>query len=132
MRLSVDIGPSPADEACAAVGVTRDAPRYNRLECRAYIVALRKAYGAEPGDSRYRIKSNSHDFGSYSEVVYEYDPSDPSCVAYAEKAERGLATWRDAAMWTPVIYDDHQQVIRVLADETLWDWGTNPDHKDAV
>lgn len=122
----IEIGGAPAYESCAATGVTADALRYNRLECRAYIVALRKRYGPEPGDSQLRTKTNPHEFGSYCEVVYAFDGSDPAQRDYATAVESGLATWQEVGMWPPVTYDDRSQPVLVIEREDLWDRATNP------
>ena len=109
------IGPSPADEPCAQTGVTEGAERLNKLECRAYIDALRIVYGPEPEGAFLTIKRESHDFGDYFEVVCKYDDSDDVATDYAYKLENGLATWAEAGMVAPVLYDDRSQPVGIAA-----------------
>ncbi len=106
------VGPSPADEPCAQTGVTEGAERLNKLECYAYIEALRKVYGLEPDGAFLTIKRESgSEFGDYFEVVCKYDDSDDVATDYAYKLENGLATWAEAGMVAPVQYDDRSQPI---------------------
>ena len=105
------IGPSPADEPCAQVGVPEGAERLNKLECRAYIDALRIVYGPEPEGAFLTIKRESYDFGDYFEVVCKYDDSDDVATDYVYRLETGLGTWAEAGMVAPVQYDDRSQPI---------------------
>ena len=109
------IGPCPADEDCAQIGVTDGASRLNRIECEAYIEALRLVYGPEPDGAYLHIKTESHDFGSYREVVCYYDTNDHAAALYAYKVESGLGTWAEAGMTAPVHYDRNHQPIGVAA-----------------
>ena len=110
------IGPSPADEPCAQVGVTKDAEYLNKLECYHYIEALRKVYGLEPDGAFLTIKRESgSEFGDYFEVVCKYIESDDVATDYAYKLEDGLATWSEADMTPPVHYDDSYQPIGIAA-----------------
>lgn len=107
MRDEMPIGCTPSDEDCAQLGVMDDYPRWAKTECQAYIRALRKKFGEEPDGARLRVKSNPHDFGTYYEVVCAYDTDNEEATAYALKVEEGLATWEEAGMVAPVIYDGH-------------------------
>ena len=109
------IGPCPADEPCAQTGVTEGAERLNKLECYAYIEALRKVYGDEPDGCFLTIKRESHDFGDYFEVVCKYDENTEAAVDYAYKVESGLATWAEAEMTAPVYYDERDQPVSIAA-----------------
>lgn len=104
------IGSAPCDEACAQIGITEASGHYNRLECRAYIDALRIVYGNEPQGAFFTLKSEHHDYGSYCEVVIKYDENNDEACEYAFKVESGLATWDEAGMTAPVKYDDKHQV----------------------
>lgn len=89
----INIGPVPPEEDCAQVG-SADYPHRARIECQKYIELLRKHLGDEPAGARLKIKSFSHDFGSYLEVVCEYDESRSDAVDYAFKCEsNGPMTW---------------------------------------
>jgi hypothetical protein len=109
------IGPCPCDEDCAQIGVTEGAARLNRLECEAYIEALRRVYGPEPEGAYLHIKTESHDFGAYREVVCYYEDDKREAVEYAFKVESGLATWAEAEMTAPVLYDRNHQSLGIAA-----------------
>lgn len=109
------IGPCPANEDCAQIGVTEGAARLNRIECEAYIEALRLVYGPEPEGAYFHIKTEQHDFGPYREVVCYYEDDKPEAVEYAFRAEFGLGTWAEAGMTAPVQYDRKSQPIGVAA-----------------
>jgi hypothetical protein len=124
----IDIGGTPVNEPCAKIGPDQD-PRgeeHNRLECRAYIAALRIRYGLEPEGAKLRTKANRHDFGTYYEVVCDYIPGDQISQHYANEVENGLQTWDEVGMWPPVHYDDREKPILVMKDERLWLKTTNP------
>lgn len=109
MRDHIYIGSTPSDEDCAATGITHNAMHYNTRECLSYIEALRKKYGDEPNGAKLSIRWESHDFGTYAEVVCYYNDDDKDAVDYAFKCEEGIATWAEVGMVAPVVYDeDHQ------------------------
>lgn len=97
MRDELTIGSSPTDEACAQVG--RDGYyEQARAECRAYIGQLRRMFGAEPDGARLKVKGCPHDFGTYYEVVCQFDPQIQAAVEYAYGCENtSPAEWDDAA-----------------------------------
>ena len=109
------IGPCPADEDCAQIGVTEGASRLNRIECEAYIEALRRVYGPEPEGAYLHTKTERHDFGNYKEVVCYYEDDKREAVEYAFKVEAGLGTWAEAGMTAPVQYDRKSQPLGVAA-----------------
>jgi hypothetical protein len=111
MRDFVDIGPGPCNEDCAQTGRTDETGALNRLECRAYIAALIKKYGAPPEGSGFSIKGNSHDFGKYYEVRFTYDTVEYEAREYAVHVEQGLATWAEARFQPPVVYNDRGMAI---------------------
>lgn len=115
------IGGVPYDESCSQLGVHEDFERLNRIECQAYMAALRVKYGKEPEGARLAMKANRHDFGTYREVICWYEVDVPEAVAYAMKMEAGLARWRDVEFHTPVIYGEGKgEVLSVLADPAQW------------
>jgi hypothetical protein len=122
---TMPIGGTPCEEACAQTGITEDAQALNRLECRAYIVALTKHYGPPPTGAELRVKGNPHDFGTYYEVECRYDSTNRAAIDYACKVEAGLARWDDVRMWPPVQYDGSQP-LRILREPELWSMDTNP------
>jgi hypothetical protein len=84
-------GPVPANESCEQLGPNYD-PKRARLECQTYIAQLRRQFGPEPDGASLRIKSESHDFGTYLEVVCKFDSSDETATAYALQCEGEAAT----------------------------------------
>lgn len=101
----VEIGGVPYEEACAQISPKRDNSALNLLECQAYIAALKRVYGEPPEGASFRIKANHHEFGTYREVHFKYDPGIGTHRLYANQAENGLARWADARMSAPVQYD---------------------------
>ena len=82
MRDYVYIGPAPADEDCAQLGSENYGPRA-RKECRVFIEQLRRHFGNEPPLARLHTQGNDHDFGTYYEVVCDYDDEDQKSIDYA-------------------------------------------------
>jgi hypothetical protein len=101
----MDIGGVPANEACAPINPYYDHSASNLLECKAYIAALKRVYGEPPDSANFRIRANSHDFGTYREVTLRYNPECILACDYAKAVENGLAHWRDARMSAPAHYD---------------------------
>ena len=87
MRDYIEIGPTPCDEDCQQVGMASYDGEQARLECECFRDQLRRQFGPEPEGARLRIKSNPHDFGSYLEVVCNFDDEYPESVEYAFKCE---------------------------------------------
>ncbi|MEX3929771.1 hypothetical protein AB4Y36_38170 [Paraburkholderia sp. BR10936] len=96
MKDVVYIGASPASEHCAQVG-TADYSSHARLQCRAFINLIRRELGDEPEGARLGIKGESHEFGTYYEVVCWYDDEDAAATNYAYDAERSAPDMWDAA-----------------------------------
>ena len=81
------LGPVPSEESCEQVGTPQYSPTRARQECRRFVELLRKAFGSEPEGARFRITSNSHDFGDYLDVIVEYDSNIRDAVKYAFRVE---------------------------------------------
>ena len=127
----LEIGGTPADEPCAQTAATNyEFSDLNRVECQAYVMALRRKYGEPPDGAEYLIKANPHDFGTYREVVIRFDPDIPAAVQYAEKVERGLSLWEEADMWPPVTYDDRGNAVNILRKPQSWDRTNNPEARE--
>lgn len=79
----ISLGSAPADESCAQVG-TEDYETLARSECKRYLKLLRDFYfevrGSMPVGLNFRIKSNPHDFGSYLDVIVEFDENDEEAM----------------------------------------------------
>ncbi|RLG67554.1 MAG: hypothetical protein DRO11_09995 [Methanobacteriota archaeon] len=97
----IEIGPAPADESCAQVGD----PDYSEKalkECRRFIKLIRSKLGPEPEGAELRVKSFSHDFGRYYEVVCYYDSDNEEAMEYAFRCEREApTTWDEKETTTP-------------------------------
>lgn len=94
----LEIGSSPYEEDCAQVGSENYRARA-LLEYRAYISQLRREFGPEPAGARLRIKANAHDFGTYHEVVCDFDDTLAGSVDYAYRLESdGPARWDNEAL----------------------------------
>lgn len=83
----IEIGAVPAEEQCQQAGTPHYDPLKARAECRQFIVAIRREIGPEPHGAELRIRSNSHDFGTYYEVACYYDTTFPEAVDYALRCE---------------------------------------------
>lgn len=109
-RETLTIGPAPAEEPCAQLGITDLFEQANLLEIRCYRAALTACHGAPPAGAAFHVERNVHDFGNYRELAVRYDPDDETAVAWAFAVEEGLARWLDADFLAPVAYDDRGQV----------------------
>lgn len=91
----IELGPAPCDEDCAQVG-DPDYPERSRAECRRYIALLTAVMGEPPEGAWFSIKSSSHDFGTYREVVCYFDSDNEAAADYAWRCEAdGPTTWDD-------------------------------------
>ena len=68
----LSIGPVPAEESCEQLGDSYR-PQRARAEWRTFVEQLTRHFGEPPFGARFRITSNPHDFGTYLDVVVEYD-----------------------------------------------------------
>ncbi len=93
MKDLVYIGPTPAEEDCAQIEA-EDYSKRARPECQRFMDLIRVKLGPEPTGARLKILSQPHDFGSYLEVVCEYDGENEAAADYAFKCEgEAPATW---------------------------------------
>jgi hypothetical protein len=114
MRDFVDIGGTPCNEACAQIGDRfPHGQELNKIECRAYVLALRRHYGPEPEGASLVIKANPHDFGTWREVRCTFERDSEAAREYAYKVENGLALWADARMVAPIVYDDAGRPLKI-------------------
>ena len=98
------LGGGPVDEACAQIGAkSYDASALNKLECEAYIVALKRVHGDPPPGCKLLVQRREHDFGDYYDVILRYD-NRAAALDYCAKVELGLSVWREAGMRAPVDY----------------------------
>lgn len=116
-RETLTIGPAPAEEPCAQLGITDLFEQANLLEISCYRAALIACHGAPPAGAAFHVERNIHDFGTYRELAVRYDPDDDAAVAWAFTVEDGLARWLDADFLAPVIYDGRGQVEEFAASD---------------
>ena len=106
MRDHMSIGSSPCDEPCAQVGQDNYAVQAKQ-ECRRYIELLLKKFGEPPEGASLSVKGFPHDFGTYYEVVVNYDDDDRAGLDYALLLEgNSPATWDDDKPVAPKPKDD--------------------------
>ena len=87
------IGATPAYEPCAQVG-TEGYREKALAECRRFRDLLRRVIGPEPEGAVLKIKGFPHDFGTYYELVCEFDTGNAAARAYALRCEdEAPATW---------------------------------------
>lgn len=89
----LNIGSSPAEEDCAQVG----SPDYHNkamAELKRYRDLIRAHCGKEPPGTKLVIKWFPHDFGTYGELVCEYQEGDEVGLSYALHVEsNGPCRW---------------------------------------
>ena len=116
MHLTIDIGGAPANEDCAQLGQTPDFDRLNRLEIKAYAVAMQARFGPPPEGCAFVTITNRHDFGTYHTLglkVLDDHRADPAVVQYVEDTEDGLDSWLEAGLAPPIEYEDgHARRVR--------------------
>jgi hypothetical protein len=86
-KITLNFGSTPPNEDCAQVGQDDYIERAQR-ECEAYIAQLKRTYATVhsehlPESVKLRMKSHSHDFGTYYEVVATFDENDVQACAAA-------------------------------------------------
>lgn len=105
MKDKLHLGTTPAEEECAQVG----SPGYRdraRLECSQWITALTQHFGEPPDGAKFKIVSESHDFGSTLEVAIEFDSDNEKAVEFAFRVEESAPTsWADYGMKAPRMDD---------------------------
>lgn len=97
----IELSSSPYEESCAALG-SGDYAERSRVECRIYKAQLERLYPIPEelsGDAYFGIKTFNHDFGSYREVVINYNPEVEGAIAFALKVEgKCPANWDEVAL----------------------------------
>lgn len=91
-RETYDIGPVPNEEVGEQLGENFNAGRA-RFETEVYIRQLKREFGEPPEGARLRIGSNAHEYGTYLEARYVYDPKIKEHWDYFEKIESGCDKW---------------------------------------
>lgn len=95
---NLGLGPTPCGERCAQVGED-NCRAHARAEGAAFIAQLTRMFPEQVATGiTFRIKWNAHDFGSYADVVVEYEPENEAQVSAAFHIESNTpAEWDDAA-----------------------------------
>lgn len=84
---TIHIGPVPSLERCASVG-DADFEKVSRQECWTFRRMMERHFPVPEGmDARFAVRSFPHEFGSYREVVVDYEPSDEKALAFALHCE---------------------------------------------
>lgn len=97
MREYLDIGPAPCEEDCAQVGSDHYYKRA-RSECYRFIAAIRATVGPEPEGASLVVKLVPHAFGSYFDVVVQFDDENETACAYAYRVkDQAPVTWPGGA-----------------------------------
>lgn len=97
------LGPGPAEEDCAQVGSEGYEERA-KVECRAYIAAIKMVCGDPPSEARLLVEWADHDFGRYAEVVVAFDGNDREAAEYAARCDsQAPTTWAAAGTTAPVV-----------------------------
>ena len=100
MREHLEIGSSPNAEECQQVG----SDDYNQLgfdECEIYARQLQRQFPNMPAGCFFKVKANSHDFGTYYEVAIFFDDDDEDAVNYAYNIENNPPEF-----WDPEALDE--------------------------
>jgi len=98
VRDYMTIGSSPYDEDCAQVG-TPDYYERTKIELNALKNQMLRVLGEPPALTSLSIKAFPHDFGTYHELVCNYDDDDDASTEYAFRCEAELpAKWDDEAL----------------------------------
>ena len=95
-RDCVSIASAPYEEECVQVERTGAYVQPMKTECRRFLDLIRKKLGPEPEGALLTIKGFPHDFGTYFEVVCNYDDENEEAAAYAYRCESDAPkTWDD-------------------------------------
>lgn len=86
------VGAAPHEEECVQVSSTHDYLPAMRRELAAYSRQLTRVF-PPPEGACFTVKWESHDFGSYGEVVAKFDPQNQAHVDWALAAELGCDHW---------------------------------------
>jgi hypothetical protein len=100
MRNQLSLSTTPTNESCVQVG-SEFYWTNSKIECKAFIEQLIRIFGNPPGNAQFKITENPHDFGTYHDVVIEWDESNKQEDKYAYKVEANLPEdWDTIALKT--------------------------------
>ena len=99
----IELGPTPSGEDCEQLGPNYDSRRAV-IECSTYANQLKRMFP----DCRFTVKRFPHDFGTYMEVVVNYDTDSEEETELAYDVDSGYPeSWDDTA---------REQLAKQLAD----------------
>lgn len=96
MRDCIEIGCTPSGEECEQLGPNYDRSKAIR-ECRAYARQIHRIFPELENHDKVwlRLKSEYHDFGTYTEVAVSFDLDDEASVDLAYRIEGGTPEFWD-------------------------------------
>lgn len=113
----MSIGCTPAAEDCVQVSQTEYYLDRMLDECRRYKEMLQAKF-ADCTKVTIKVKQFPHDFGTYAEVVAEYDSNDPIATAQAIHIENNAPQyWTETEPVTFVYEDDECDEVDDMANE---------------
>lgn len=93
MKPYLTLGPVPADEPCAQT-IQPDYAILAQAECQRYLKLVRESLGTEPEGAKLRVRGFQHDYGTYYEVVCEWETGNEKAEDYAYMCEaEAPMTW---------------------------------------
>ncbi len=130
--MTYELETTPCDEDCAQVGQTPDYAVIARCEALIHAAALQAFYGPAPAGTRFRVKANAHDFGTYYSLAFIIDtPLAGEIGDYAAKLEQGLNTWLQAGFVAPYDHaDKNHQECRTPEDAIQGALGVTRPYRD--
>lgn len=91
----LEVGSSPSDEDCVQVGSDDYGPR-SIIECQRWREQLERTFTPHPKGCRFLVKRFPHDFGTYREVVLEFDPSRIDHLSFMNHVDNHLPSKWDS------------------------------------
>ena|SRR3990167_1272859 len=105
-----DLGSTPSDEECVQVSKNQDYLGDMKREVKRYKDYLERLFSIPEeleGDCFFSIKSNSHDFGTYYEVVIKFNDEVDLAGEFASYVEHYCPqTWDETLI--PVSWDEYR------------------------
>ena len=99
MRDLYELESTPCEEKCVQVTKEGGYEEAMRAECRRYADMLSDRFQGLPEGTYFRVKSCSHDFGTYYEVTFSYDDDIETHVKAMVFVDNNLPkTWNDTAV----------------------------------
>jgi hypothetical protein len=98
MKETISLSPVPVGEDCAQLGEPNYSTRALK-ECNAFAQQIMREHGVPPAGARLKITHNPHDFGTYLDLVVEFDSDNETASDWAYAVEATLPEyWDEIAM----------------------------------